>query len=217
MNGKSAKEVFSVQKHSKLYLTFDDGPSAQYTGKLLDLLAYYNIKASFFSVACFAEKNPDLMQRMIDEKHLIGIHSAEHISAYLQMPGYARWDFQKSMEVMERYGIHPAYYRPPWGHTTFLTRRLARDFGLQIVLWDVMAGDWKASVTADNLADKLLHLASPGKIICLHDGRGRDHAPARTIDALAQTIPVWLKEGYFFDTIDHHPDFACGKHNGGVA
>lgn len=65
-----------------LYLTFDDGPSPEYTPRLLDLLACYRVKASFFVVTEFAEKNPHLIRRMCQEGHLVGFHSARHRSAY---------------------------------------------------------------------------------------------------------------------------------------
>ena len=61
-----------------LYLTFDDGPSPEYTPRLLDLLACYRVKASFFVVTEFAEKHPHLIRRMCQEGHLVGFHSARH-------------------------------------------------------------------------------------------------------------------------------------------
>ena len=108
-----------------LFLSFDDGPDPRYTESLLDLLATRHIRASFFVVARFAEQNPQIILRMKQDGHLIGLHSAEHISAYLMTPSYAAWDFQRSIEVLQGLGVRPAFYRPPWGHTTWLTRQLA--------------------------------------------------------------------------------------------
>ena len=185
-----------------LFLSFDDGPDPRYTESLLDLLATRHIRASFFVVARFAEQNPQIILRMKQDGHLIGLHSAEHISAYLMTPSYAAWDFQKSIEVLQGLGVRPAFYRPPWGHTTWLTRQLAADHHLRIVHWDVMVGDWKAFQSAAETAAKLYAEAAPGKIICLHDGRGRRGAPARTLEALRALLPLWQSEGYMFDTID---------------
>lgn len=72
------------------------------------------------------------------------------------------------------------------------------------MLWDVMAQDWSASETAKSIETKLLQRTTGDSIICLHDGRGKDDAPARTIAALRKTIPQWLKQGYRFDTVDHY-------------
>ena len=185
-----------------LFLSFDDGPDPRYTESLLDLLAARHIRASFFVVARFAEQNPQTILRMKEDGHLIGLHSAEHISAYLMTPSYAAWDFRKSLEVLQKLGVRPAFYRPPWGHATWLTRQLAADHHLQIVRWDVMVGDWKAFQSAEETAAKLYIEAAPGKIICLHDGRGRRGAPSRTLEALRALLPLWQSEGYTFDTID---------------
>lgn len=73
-------------REGTLYLTFDDGPHPEYTPILLDLLASYHIPATFFVVTEFARKNPALIQRMQEEGHLIGFHSASHRSAYLMKP-----------------------------------------------------------------------------------------------------------------------------------
>ena len=198
-----AAEALTAQPQPKpLFLSFDDGPDPRYTESLLNLLAARHIRASFFVVARFAEQNPQLILRMRQDGHLIGLHSAEHISAYLMTPSYAAWDFRKSLEVLQKLGVRPAFYRPPWGHTTWLTRQLAAGHHLQIVRWDVMVGDWKAFQSAEETAAKLYTEAAPGKILCLHDGRGRRGAPARTLEALRALLPLWQSEGYTFDTID---------------
>lgn len=189
-----------------LYLTFDDGPHPAYTEKLLDLLKEYDIRATFFLVGKFAAENPDLVLRMEQEGHTIGIHSMEHKSAMIQSPSYTRWDFAKSLEVMEDLGISTRYYRPPWGHVNWFTLRQAEKYGLHKILWDVMVGDWEEDSDEDKMQYLLLKHAVPGSIVCLHDGRGdgkvMNDAPLRMIETLRKTIPLWLEEGYLFETID---------------
>lgn len=136
----------------RLFLSFDDGPSPNYTDTLLDLLAVHQIRASFFVVAKSAEKNPRIMKKMRCAGHLIGLHSAAHVSAYLMTPAFAARDFQKSLTILHDLGISTRFYRPPWGHTTRHTRELAEKYRLQIVRWDVMAGDWKAFRSAGRIA-----------------------------------------------------------------
>ena len=98
----------------RLFLSFDDGPSPNYTDTLLDLLAAHQIRASFFVVAKSAEKNPRIMKKMRCAGHLIGLHSAAHVSAYLMTPAYAARDFQKSLTILHDLGISTRFYRPPW-------------------------------------------------------------------------------------------------------
>lgn len=183
-----------------LYLTFDDGPDPRYTPALLQLLANYGVKATFFVVGRFAEENPAIITAMADAGHAIGLHSLEHISAYLQPPGYPRKDFRRSIEILQGLGITPRLYRPPWGHIRPCTRALAARYGLSILLWDVMAEDWRGDTSAEEIAQKLLTRTCSGNIVCLHDGRGKKGAPGRTIAALQTVIPIWLDRGYQFRT-----------------
>ena len=124
-----------------LYLTFDDGPSPEYTPRLLDLLACYRVKASFFVVTEFAEKHPHLIRRMCQEGHLVGFHSARHRSAYWMTPRQTRRDFTNGMAALRKLGITPVYFRPPWGVVNWSSLRQIRRHRLRPMFWDVMAQD----------------------------------------------------------------------------
>lgn len=187
-----------------LYLTFDDGPDLLYTPQLLQLLARYDIKASFFVVAQFAKQNPALIQRMRDEGHLVGVHGLAHKNGMLQTPWQAYSDFQEARQTMRHLGVNAKYVRPPWGHWNLVSVHQMYRAGMKPMLWDVMAQDWSAGETAESIQRKLLRRTTGGSIICLHDGRGKEEAPARTIAALRKTIPLWLERGYRFDTVDHY-------------
>lgn len=203
----TAKIVHRVHRKrggKTLYLTFDDGPDLLYTPQLLRLLARYNIKASFFVVAQFAAQNPAIIQRMQDEGHLVGVHGLAHKNGMLQTPWQAYSDFREARQTMQHLGVNVQYFRPPWGHWNVVSACQMCRAGMKLMLWDVMAQDWSASETAKSIETKLLQRTTGGSIICLHDGRGKDDAPARTIAALRKTIPQWLKQGYRFDTVDHY-------------
>lgn len=187
-----------------LYLTFDDGPDEKYTSHLLDLLKKYNVKATFFMVATFAKENPTIVNRVKEEGHLIGIHSFEHKNALFQSKSYTSYDFEQSVKIMKELGVNLKYYRPPWGHFNIFTNYEMKKHNLDKVLWDVMAQDWRGNTTADKICDKLLRRSKNGSIICLHDGRGENDAPLRTIKALEKAIPIWKKEGYKFLTMEEY-------------
>ena len=189
-----------------LYLTFDDGPSEAYTGELLDILKQYGVTASFFVVAEQAAAHPQLIRRMQLEGHLIGLHSLNHVSAMLQTPAGTIDDFRQSVEIMKELGVEPVYYRPPWGHVNLSTFSCLRRYGLKKVLWHVMAQDWEAGISEEQIQYRLLRRAGNGSVICLHDGRGRNGAPERMLEALKKTIPLWLEEGYRFRRIDERRD-----------
>lgn len=185
---------------TSMMLTFDDGPSAQHTGRLLSLLREHNVKAGFFTVAKFALQNPGLISKMAEDGHEIGIHSFSHKSAYLMTPSQAAKDLDKSYKALLSLGIEAKFFRPPWGHTTEALMKAAACCNLSPVYWNVMAEDWKSRITSSEIAIRLLKRTTPGSIVCLHDGRGRNNAPLRTIEALSLVLPIWKDLGYRFAT-----------------
>lgn len=182
----------------KIALTFDDGIDGIYTNKLLDLLLKYDIKATFFIVANTVMGNEDILKRMVSEGHTIGLHSLEHKTALLVSHMYTKDDFRTSIEIMKRCGVDIRYYRPPWGHINLFTLKNIYQYNLKLILWNVMVGDWKKRATVEEIENRLLRDIDSGSIICLHDGRGRDEAPKRTIEALKRVIPVLKDKGYEF-------------------
>ena len=187
-----------------LYLPIDDGPDPRYTPQLLDLLEQYQIPASFFVVAQSAQANPALIARMKRSGHVVGLHSLSHKNGLIQPPRSACRDFSRSVAILQQCGIPPRYFRPPWGHWNAMTAAQAYSRGIQPMMWDVMAEDWRGDTTAQEIAHKLLTRTFDGAVICLHDGRGKNNAPARTIAALRQVLPQWLAAGYCFQTVDHY-------------
>lgn len=185
-----------------LYLTFDDGPDPESTPELLDLLAKHRVHATFFVVAAAAKKYPDLLRRMQAEGHQIGFHSNRHRSAYLMTPAQTKADFEAGLASLHSIGIYPKLFRPPWGVVNLASLKQIKDKGLRPVLWDVMAQDWQANITASEIAHRLDKRTWPGAVICLHDGRGALGATARTIQALHIQLPRWEKAGFVFCTLE---------------
>lgn len=184
-----------------LCLTFDDGIDPRYTPKLLDLLAKHHIHASFFILASTAKKHPEILQRIHQEGHTVGLHSLNHHNQIIEFPHKLWWDFHKSMKLLSVQGTKASYYRPPWGHATPLGIWLCRRYHLQMVLWTVIIGDWAKNASVESLYQKLYTQVHGSAVICLHDGRGKNDAPLRTIATLERMIPYWKKEGYAFETI----------------
>jgi peptidoglycan/xylan/chitin deacetylase (PgdA/CDA1 family) len=184
---------------SKIAFTFDDGPHPVYTPMLLDLLKQHDIKATFFVVGSRAEMYPELLLRMKKEGHLIGVHNYVHRSNWLMFPWTVREGIQKTSEIIEKItGLRPTYYRPPWGLLNLGDFFFLRPYN--IILWSVMAQDWKSKGGSAKIKRKLLNKIKGGAVILLHDcgeTPGADsNAPLNTINALKDILPVMAEKGY---------------------
>jgi len=198
-------------KGKELALTFDDGPDKKYTPELLTLLKENHVHATFFIVTEQAQNNPLLINRMKNEGHSICLHSLEHKLPIIENPYYAKQSLEKSLAYMHSLGIKAKYFRPSWGCINLITYKYARQNNLNLVFWSVMAGDWSKKVTPELISKRLEKRVKSGSIICLHDGRGKNQAPKKTITALKYMLPIWKNSGYEFKRIEeiyerHHQE-----------
>lgn len=192
------KRTPSINK--EIYLTFDDGPS-KYTNELLDILAKYNVHATFFCVGLFVQSNKEVIKRMQLSGHEIELHSLKHKNALLQDFFETKMDLEKSLNIMDSLGLKVHFYRPPWGDANLATYLLLKKKNLKLFLWNVMAEDWEKDTSPKVIEDKLLKRVINEDIICLHDGRGKNEAPKKTIEALDKIIPIFLEKGYVFKLV----------------
>ncbi|MCD9023080.1 polysaccharide deacetylase family protein [Cohnella silvisoli] len=189
----------------EIALTFDDGPDPIYTPKLLGLLKRHGAKATFFVVGENAERYPDIVARIHEEGHIIGIHNYVHHTNWFMRPRTVKRQIHRTSDVIKRItGSRPMYYRPPWGIVNVFD--YANLGYLQIVLWTSLFGDWRKRVNADKLYKRMKRKLRPGQVFLLHDcgitfGADRD-APANTIAALARILDDGQTMGYRFVGID---------------
>jgi len=186
---------------SKIYLTFDDGPSAEYTVTLLETLNKYDVKATFFVLGQFAKENPNIIAEEIKGGHKICLHGNRHICTWLMTKKMFIKEMNEALEIINGMGANPTHYRAPWGMINHYSRKVAAERGMEVIRWDVMAEDWRGTTTAKEIAAKLLTRIKDNSVICLHDGRGRNGAPARTIEALETVIPILLERGFAFEVL----------------
>lgn len=189
----------------KVAFTFDDGPDPRYTPMLLDLLKQYQVKATFFVLGSRAEQYPDLIRRIHDEGHEIGIHNYTHVSNWILTPRQVRRkQIELSLDIVEQItGVRPVLYRPPWGIINLFDFRLPKS--LTVVLWSVMGSDWSCSRPGDErkLADRLISRITHGSIVLLHDcGEtlgAKPEAPKYMLQALRTVLEHLRKKGW--DTV----------------
>lgn len=174
-------------------LTFDDGPKAATTTRLLDGLDQRGVKATFFLIGAQIEENQDLVRRMAESGHQIGIHTFDHVA----LTELNQADFQaqvgRTRAVLTDL-LGPGNYalRPPYGMVDSQVRSLA---GSPIILWSVDPEDWHQR----NVQREVHHIVSnvqPGDVILMHD------IFPESVDAALQVIDQLHQAGYAFVTVE---------------
>ena len=128
-----------------LYLTFDAGYENGCTEQILDILEKHQIKAAFFLVGNYMEKNADLVRRMATDGHIVGNHTMHHPDMSKLTDPAA---FRKELEELEKLYSDitgqtlPKFYRPPQGIYSEDNLRMAQELGYKTVFWSLAYVDW---------------------------------------------------------------------------
>src|SRR5437762_4395846 len=177
-------------------MTFDDGPHATNTSKLLEMAAQRHIKLTFFVLGECVAQNPDVLRQELAEGHEIGNHSWSHPNLAKLSDEGLRTQLERTEDmVVKTAGIKPKLMRPPYGELTKRQRILVNhQFGYKVILSDVDPLDWKRP-GSNVVAQRILAGARPGSIILSHD----IHPP--TIAAMPQVFDALLAKGFKFVTV----------------
>ncbi len=147
-------------------LTFDDGPDPEYTPRLLDILAEYKVRATFFMLGKPAERHPRLVRRVAEAGHTIGNHSWDHASFTAIRGKQRRQQIRACEQAVAPYGQR--IFRPPWGNQSVASRLDAFYLGYEVVGWNVEVGDWWDQ-DSQRMTISLMNTVRPGAIVLLHD------------------------------------------------
>ncbi|ADL69455.1 polysaccharide deacetylase [Thermoanaerobacterium thermosaccharolyticum DSM 571] len=189
--------IFSINKKAGkiVALTFDDGPSKEFTKKYVDVLKSLNVKATFFVVGKMAEKNPALLKYIADNGNEIGLHSYSHQYMPKMSPQQIIDELYKTQAIIvNATGIKPDLFRPPYGAFNNTLLKIANALGLHVVLWTVDPDDWK-NPGISNIINTTVSKTSHGSVILMHEGK------AETLAALPQIVERLKSKGYSFATI----------------
>ena len=179
-----------------LYLSFDDGPHPEATPFVLEQLAIYNAQASFFCIGKNVQLYPDIYAALIEAKHTVGNHTQNHMNGWDNKTANYIDDIQQATKL-----IHSNLFRPPYGRIRFAQiKALRSDASLpqDIIMWDVLSGDFDTTITGEQCAQNVIQHAGPGSIIVFHDS-------AKAMDRLRVALPKVLshfsKQGYQFKAL----------------
>lgn len=190
-------------------LTFDDGPSPG-TAALLDYLQSEKVHATFFQCGENVLRHRETARAVHLAGHEVGNHTFSHPRLCprsgwppnLLSPFTVYEQFARAQAVIEtEVGVSPRVLRAPYGLRWFGMRTVQRRFSLKGIMWTVIGRDWVLNAPA--IVERVLEGATPGGIICLHDGRENQPNPdiSQTLAAIRHIVPLLRNQGYTFETV----------------
>lgn len=175
-----------------IFLTFDDGPTPEYTNWILDQLKKYNAHASFFLIGKNAKAHPDLVNKIKAGGHAIGNHTFGHKNGWkTSLDSYVQ-DTEDCNAVLET-----QLFRPPYGKITVRQVRTLRSF-YKIIMWDVLSGDFDKDIDPAKALHNVIENTKAGSIVVFHDS---EKAAPRMQYALPRVLEYFSTKGFRFDAL----------------
>jgi peptidoglycan/xylan/chitin deacetylase (PgdA/CDA1 family) len=179
-------------------LTFDDGPHAQGTPAVLEVLARERVQATFFLVGEQVRRNPALPREILDAGHDVALHCDRHRNLLRLAPHQVREDIARAEETISAAsGRAPSLYRPPYGVLNAAALSLARRRGWRTLLWSHWGRDWEQHATGASIATLVTAGAGAGSVLLLHDADDYSASGSwqRTVAALPAVIETMRARG----------------------
>jgi len=193
-----------IRGSKRIALTYDDGPNDPHTLKLLDVLAKHNVRATFFMIGRFVRQRSDIARAVAQAGHVIGNHTFTHPLLIFESDAQTRIQLVDCRQALQdAIGEHSSLFRPPFGGRRPATITIAREIGLQTVMWNVTGYDWTAP-PAPVIENKVARQMRGGDVILLHDGgyRALGADRAQTVTATDNLIRRYKDQGREFVTVE---------------
>ncbi len=185
-----------------IYLTFDDGPIPEVTPWVLEQLRAYDAKGTFFCVGENVQKYPDVFKQVLAEGHTVGNHTYNHLAGWQtdNIPYF------HNVRHCARQ-VNSDLFRPPYGRlkpkqAQFLQRHY------RIVMWDVLSGDFDASITNEQCLQNVVKNTQAGSIIVFHDSL---KAEEKLRFVLPKVLKHFAAKGYRFEQLQNTADLDMRK------
>ncbi|MET9681283.1 glycosyltransferase [Streptomyces coeruleorubidus] len=186
----------------RLVLTFDDGPDPVWTPKVLDVLKKHDAHAVFFVTGTMASRYPDLVRRMVEEGHEVGLHTFNHPDLSYQSKKRIDWELsQNQLAISGAAGIRTSLFRPPYSsfagamdNMSWPVTEYIGDRGYITVVNNTDSEDWRKP-GVEEIIRKATPKGGKGAIVLMHDSGGDRH---QTVEALDRMLPDLREQGYEF-------------------
>lgn len=169
-------------------ITFDDGPSPEFTPRILDILSERSVPATFFMVGEHVKRYPELARSVAERGFEVGNHTWSHLNVPTASTQTLYDELLRTTGIIwQETGEYPQFSRPPRGLYDGRFRRLAELLGQPVVLWSVSSRDWRLGRSADAIVREVVGAAKAGDILLFHDSGAliRDEGASREATVLA--------------------------------
>jgi len=187
----------------QIALTYDDGPNDPHTPRLLEVLAKHGVVATFFLIGRYVQQHPEIARDIFNAGHVVGNHTFTHPLLTFKSETEIREEISQCRAALQDAISEPSnLFRPPFGGRRPAVLRMARELGLEPVMWNITGYDWNAPPAAV-IERKVAKQIRGGDVILLHDGGHKQMGADRsqTVIATDRLITRYRAEGYEFVTI----------------
>ena len=208
LKGIFPKYVWNMPQDEKIiYLTFDDGPTPEITPWTLTILKEYNAKATFFCIGNNIKEHPLIFNDILNEGHAIGNHTFSHPKGWSTTSDDYVDQVMKTQDIIKYHISNSKFqipssksptqklFRPPYGQITPKQGKRLLTLGFSIIMWDVLAFDWKDSISEEECAKNVISKTRPGSIVVFHDSV---KASKNMMSALPKVLQHFNEAGYQF-------------------
>ncbi|WP_159543739.1 polysaccharide deacetylase family protein [Streptococcus halichoeri] len=191
---KKKEEALKKARENRkvIALTFDDGPDAETTPQVLNILAKYHAVGTFFMIGSKVAGHEALVKKVYDQGNEIGNHTWTHPNLTLLSPDQVKAEINQTNQVLEKItGKKPVFLRPPYGATN---ERVKEITGMEQAMWTVDTRDWENHST-QGIMTNLKNQAGPNGVVLMHD------IHQTSVNALPSVIEYLQSQGYSFVTL----------------
>jgi peptidoglycan/xylan/chitin deacetylase (PgdA/CDA1 family) len=183
--------VWNVPNDSNVYLTFDDGPHPIATPKVLEVLAHFGIKATFFCVGANAQEYPEIIREIERAGHVLANHTYHHENGWTTPV-----DVYMDSITRTRALIESNLFRPPYGRINLRSIYRIKKAGYQIIMWSWLSKDYNAKLQNTTIISAAKHIKA-GDVLVFHDSQKTEE---RIEELLMEIIPRIQSKQLTFST-----------------
>lgn len=185
-------QLASKANGKEVYLTFDDGPHPEITPWVIDQLANYQAKATFFCIGKNAQKYPEVLTKIRDNGHAIGHHTQNHVHGWKTSIADYKNEVLAASEK-----IQTTLFRPPYGKLSWAQYRWVSK-GYKLIMWSILSRDYDKKKSPAYCVNRVLNRVKSGDIIVFHDS---EKAQKNLYGALPKILGELQQRGFQFKVI----------------